>query len=69
VNIERRRILVAVRVSDREHARWLTAAAREDLKLVELIREAVRAHLRDLDRLRLLHHGIESATGPPRPAA
>jgi len=67
VRIERRRILVAVRVSDREHARWLKAAALEDLKLVELIREAVRAHVRDLKRLRLLGRGhVARAAGRVR---
>jgi hypothetical protein len=54
MSIERRRILVAVRVSDREHQRWQTAADREALRLPELVRESVRAHLRDLVRLDLL---------------
>lgn len=62
--IERRRILVAVRVSDREHSRWQTAADREDLKLVELVREAVRTHLRDLERLRLFGCAPERADRP-----
>jgi hypothetical protein len=67
MSIERRRILVAVRVSDREHQRWQTAAEREALRLPELVREAVRAHLRDLVRLDLLgrsHAG--AATARPR---
>jgi hypothetical protein len=67
MSIERRRILVAVRVSDREHARWQIAADREALRLPELLREAVRSHLRDLDRLRVLGRGEERH--PPESAA
>jgi hypothetical protein len=66
---DRRCVLVAIRLTRGEHARWLKAAALEDLKLIELVREAVRLRLHDLERLRLLRHGSESATGPPRPAA
>ena len=58
---------MAVRVSDREHARWQTAAERETLKLPELLREAMRSHLRDLDRLRVLGRGEERH--PPESAA
>jgi hypothetical protein len=66
---DRRCVLVAIRVTRSEHARWLKAAALEDLKLVELIRESVRLRLGDLERLRLLRHGPDLAAGPPRPAA
>jgi hypothetical protein len=54
MSIGQRRILVAVRVSASEHQRWQTAAEREALRLPELLREAMRAHLRDLVRLDLL---------------
>jgi hypothetical protein len=67
MSIERRRILVAVRVSDREHARWQTAADREALRLPELLREAMRSHVRDLDRLRVL--GRAEQRHPPESAA
>jgi len=66
MSVERRRILVAVRVSDREHARWQSAADREALRLPELLRESVRAHIRDLERLRLLN---ARDTVPVRPSA
>lgn len=51
---ERRLIAVAVRVRPGEYRRWERAAALEDLRIVELVREAVRAHVRELERLRLL---------------
>jgi hypothetical protein len=54
MSIARRRILVAVRVSDQEYRGWQIAADREALRLPELLREAMRAHLRDLVRLDLL---------------
>jgi hypothetical protein len=59
---DRRCVLVAVRLTRSEHTRWLRIAAREDLRLVELIRESVRAHCRDLERLRLV--GSEQERGP-----
>jgi hypothetical protein len=46
--------LVQLRVSIAERARWLRAAQVEQLRLTELVREAVRGHVRDLERLRLL---------------
>jgi hypothetical protein len=67
MSVERRRILVAVRVSDREHARWQRAADREALRLPELLREAVRSHLRDLDRLRVLGRGDERGRSHDEP--
>jgi hypothetical protein len=67
MNNERRHILVGVRVNAREHARWLRAAALEDLRLPELLRESVRSHLRDLERHRLLGRGEERH--PPESAA
>jgi hypothetical protein len=54
MSIARRRILVAVRVSDQEYRGWQIAADREALRLPELLREAMRSHIRDLVRLRLL---------------
>jgi len=64
---DRRTELIAIRLTRREHERWLRAAAREDLRLVELVREAVRAHVRDLDRLRLLGRGnVSRAAGRAR---
>lgn len=65
--IERRRILVAVRVSEREHRRWLLAAEREDLRLPELLREAMRAHIRDLVRLELLARPVREPAEPSAP--
>jgi hypothetical protein len=65
MSFERRRILVAVRVSDAEHRLWQTAADHEALRLPELVREAVRAHLRDLVRLDLLGRShARAATAP-----
>jgi hypothetical protein len=49
---DRRCVLVAIRLTRNEHERWLRVAAREDLRLVELIREGVRSHLRALEPLR-----------------
>jgi hypothetical protein len=51
---DRRCVLVAIRLTRSEHDRWMRIAAREDLRLVELIRESVRAHLRALEPLRLV---------------
>jgi hypothetical protein len=64
---DRRTELIAIRLTRREHERWLRAAAIEDLRLVELVRESVRAHLRDLERHRLLGRG--AARHPPESAA
>jgi hypothetical protein len=52
--LRRNRVLVQVRISARERARWLHAATLEDVRLGELVREAVRTHVRELERLRLL---------------
>jgi hypothetical protein len=51
---DRRNVVAVIRLTRTEHDRWLRIAAREDLRLVELIRESVRAHCRDLERARLL---------------
>jgi hypothetical protein len=49
-----RTALVQLRVSTAERARWLRAAQVEQLRLTELVREAVRSHVRELERMRLL---------------
>jgi hypothetical protein len=59
---DRRNVVAVIRLTRTEHDRWLRIAAREDLRLVELIRESVRAHCRDLERLRLV--GSEQERGP-----
>lgn len=59
-----RRVTVAVRLGESEHRKWLAAAAREDLRLVELIREAVRQHLRQLETLALLGRSDRGGTRP-----
>jgi hypothetical protein len=51
---DRRCVLVAIRLTRSEHERWLRVATREDLRLVELIREGVRSHIRALEPLRLV---------------
>jgi hypothetical protein len=51
---EQRCIVVAVRVSPREHERWRRAALVEGVRVVELVRESTRQFVRDLERLRLL---------------
>jgi len=45
--------LVQLRVTLRERDRWRRCAETEDLRLSELVREAIRAHVRDLERLHL----------------
>jgi len=62
----RRHALVQVRVTLAERARWQGVAAAEGLRLVELVREGIRAHIRELERLRLL--GAEREERGPRPA-
>jgi hypothetical protein len=66
MDTQRRHALVQVRVTIGERNRWLQAAAAEELRLVELVREAVRAHVRELERLRLL--GARDSV-PVRPSA
>jgi hypothetical protein len=53
MNTERKRLLVAVRLSPREHGHWIRGAALEGITIPELCREAVRGHLRQLALLRL----------------
>ena len=66
---DRRCVLVAIRLTQSEHARWLRVAKREDLRLVELIREGVRAHLRALEPLclergeRVALHAVREVSG------
>jgi hypothetical protein len=43
--------LVQVRLNRRERNRWAEGAAREDLTLAELVREAVRLRLASISRL------------------
>jgi hypothetical protein len=66
--IGRRRVTVAVRLGEAEHRKWLRAAVREDVRLVELIREAVRQHLRQLETLTLLGRTAEPDRAAPRAA-
>ena len=54
MDMQRRQALVQVRLNARERDRWLRAAAAEELRLVELVREAVRARVRDVELRRLL---------------
>jgi hypothetical protein len=51
---ERRCVVIAVRVSPREHERWRRAALIEGVRVVELVRESTRQFVRDVERLRLL---------------
>jgi hypothetical protein len=65
---DRRNVVAVIRLTRSEHDRWLRVAAREDLRLVELIRESVRSHCRALAGARLLglaeeRHRPESAAG------
>jgi len=45
--------LIQLRVTLRERDRWRRVAEAEDLRMSELVREAVRAHVRELERLQL----------------
>jgi hypothetical protein len=51
--------LVQLRVTLRERDRWRRCADAEDMRLSELMREAIRAHVRELERHR--------ASTPPAP--
>jgi hypothetical protein len=62
-----RHALVQVRVTVGERERWRRAAVAEELRLVELVREAVRAHVRELERLRLLGGRGSIAAAPSAP--
>jgi hypothetical protein len=57
--------LIQLRVTLRERDRWRRCAETEDLRLSELVREAVRAHVRDLERLHLAREGRPARTPPP----
>jgi hypothetical protein len=50
----RRKALVQIRISSLERARWAAVAATEGVRMSELVREAVRQRVIDLERLRLL---------------
>jgi hypothetical protein len=54
--------LIQLRVTLRERDRWRRIAEAEDMRLSELVREAIRAHVRDLERLALAR-----ADRPSRP--
>lgn len=49
-----RRVLVQFRVARLEREHWMRAAARSGLRVSELVRTAVRQHVLELERLRLL---------------
>jgi hypothetical protein len=49
-------VLVQFRVARLERERWMRAAARSGLRVSELVRTAVRQHVLELERLRLLEH-------------
>jgi hypothetical protein len=54
MDMQRRHALVQVRLTARERDKWLRAAAAEELRLVELVRSAVRDRVRDVELRRLL---------------
>ena len=54
MDMQRRHALVQVRLTARERDRWLRAAAAEELKLIELVRSAMRDRVRDVELRRLL---------------
>jgi hypothetical protein len=62
MDTQRRFALIQVRVTSRERDRWRRVAAAEELRLVELVRSAVRDKVLELERHRLL-------TSPPPAAA
>jgi hypothetical protein len=64
--LPRTKVLVQVRIQARERDRWLRAATVEHLRLGELVREAVRDRVRDVELRRLLD-SRESV--PVRPSA
>jgi hypothetical protein len=64
MDMQRRHALVQVRLTARERDRWLRAAAAEELRLVELVREAVRARVRDVELRRLLSGRASCAVRP-----
>ena len=65
--LPRSKVLVQVRIQARERDRWLRAATLENLRLGELVRFAVRSHVRDLEKMLLLAR--ESAPTGPSSAA
>jgi hypothetical protein len=66
----RRHALVQVKLTTAERDRWLRAALANGMRLTELVREGVRGHVRELERLALLGRTAEpDGTGPnPRAA-
>jgi predicted DNA-binding protein len=58
--------LIQLRVTLRERDRWRRCAEAEDLRLSELVREAVRAHVRDLERLDLARESLARESRPAR---
>lgn len=48
------KVLVQVRIQARERDRWLRAATLEHLRLGEMLRLAVRNHIREMETLRVL---------------
>jgi len=64
-SLPRNRVLVQIRIQSAERDRWLRAATLEHQRIGELVRFAVRSHVRELERLRLL---AREAT-PSRPSS
>jgi hypothetical protein len=52
--LPRSRVLVQVRIQSDERVRWARVAALEHLRLGEMLRLAVRNHIREVETLRLL---------------
>ena len=68
-DVLRRHALIQVKVTTAERDRWLRAALTNEMRLVELVREAVRHHVRELERLTLLGRSAPEGDGPhPRAA-
>jgi len=61
----RTKVLVQIRIQAAERDRWTRAATVEHLRLGEMLRLAVRNHVAEVERLRLL---AREAT-PSRPSA
>ena len=58
---EVRGVLVQIRIARRERVRWAAVAAAADMRLGELIREAVRARVLELER----HQYLAMRSSPP----
>lgn len=64
--------LIQLRVTRRERDRWRRIAEAEDMRLSELVREGIRAHVRALESLALARAGrgdrpLPALLAPARP--